>query len=92
VEAITAVYNPSLMNSFLAKMKGIETRVRVGAALFKRDFRRSETGSQNDIQKNRLINSLCEEVSFVYSERMKQFSWNNGKQTPIIPVCPFYNS
>lgn len=86
LQSITAVLNPSLLSAFIAKWKGIDTRVALNASLFKAEFREKEknvaTGEDNIIR----WNSLREDVNAAFSERLKKCTWNKPHSAAIIPV------
>jgi hypothetical protein len=85
IESIAAIFNPMLTRSFLAKWNGIETRAKMSASLFRKDFRETTTGEDGE-ELTRLCNSLREKVHTVFSERVNHFIWNDGRQPSIIPV------
>jgi len=75
IEKITAVYNPTLVESFTSRLAILKTRFTESAGIFlKQDWKK------NDPKKER------EKTFGFYENYLNSFAWNKGQPVPVVPV------
>jgi len=77
VDKIYGVYNPSLVQSFMNRLKIFETRLSQAPGIFDKSSLYKNDSKKSNLNKN--------DVYQMYLDRVQLYSWNSELKVPIIP-------